>query len=419
MKSLLIAVCAVVCTLALATAGAFLALRATLAPLPGEWSVPLVFGPLTIEAGVPSMLRLATSTWGGRLLAGRRFTTRHGTIAFSWTREGGLHVRCAPCELQNAALGDEPLHIGAVDASVHRTGESLSGDVQAGRLRGEWRGTMQRDRIRVRLEIAPAPIAEGYALVAPEIPELARASIEGTFALRAEADLPGGRWKVLPRVEGFAVSGLGTEALAGARTACSRRGSKLAPESWLSRAVIAAEDQRFWDHPGYDIVEVAESFTRNQQEQGIARGASTLSQQAARLLVTGGERRPVRKLRELLYAVEMEQTLGKARILRLYLDNAPWGEGLCGADAAALHYFGVRAHELKMTQAAWLAAMLHNPDVEARRWAERGTIDMARAQWVLLGMRGVPRPRRVEIAEDIPLIDWRPWWSQPATEAGK
>ena len=55
------------------------------------------------------------------------------------------------------------------------------------------------------------------------------------------------------------------------------------------------------------------------------RGASTLSQQVAKLLVTGGERSPVRKLRELLYAVEMEQTLGKARILRLYLDNAPWG----------------------------------------------------------------------------------------------
>jgi membrane peptidoglycan carboxypeptidase len=195
--------------------------------------------------------------------------------------------------------------------------------------------------------------------------------------------------------------------------------SKLTPESWLSRAVIAAEDQRFWDHPGYDIVEVAESFALNQDKQRIARGASTLSQQAARLLVTGGERSPARKLRELLYAVEMEQTLGKARILHLYLDNAPWGEGLCGADAAALHYFGVRANELRMTQAAWLAAMLHNPDMEAKRWAERGTIDTARAQWVLLGMRGMPRPRRMEIAEDIPLLDWKPWWAQPAAAAAE
>ena len=54
----------------------------------------------------------------------------------------------------------------------------------------------------------------------------------------------------------------------------------------------------------------------------------------------------MRKLRELLYAVEMERTLGKPRILRLYLDNAPWGPRLCGAEAAAAHYFGVRAHEL-------------------------------------------------------------------------
>ncbi|MEJ6023600.1 biosynthetic peptidoglycan transglycosylase [Ramlibacter sp. PS4R-6] len=414
MKTFLIVVSTVAVTLLLAATGAFFALRATLAPLPGEWSVPLALGPLTIQAGVPSMLRLATSAWGGPLLAGRRFSTRHGSLHFGWAREGVLHVRCAPCELQSPALGDEPLRLAEVDVAVHRLGESLWGSVQAGRVRGEWRGTMLRDRIRVRLEVPATPIADGYALFAAEIPELQRARIEGVFTLRAELVLPDGAWTVQPRVDGFAVGGLGTEALAGARTACSRRASRLTPESWLSRAVIAAEDQRFWDHPGYDIVEVAESFTLNQERQRIARGASTLSQQAARLLVTGGERKPVRKLRELLYAVEMEQTLGKARILHLYLDNAPWGEGQCGAEAASLHYFGVRAHELKMTQAAWLAAMLHNPDMEAKRWADRGTIDTSRAQWVLLGMRGVPRPRRLEIAEDIPLMDWKPWWSQPA-----
>ena len=73
----------------------------------------------------------------------------------------------------------------------------------------------------------------------------------------------------------------------------------------------------------------------------VERGGSTLTQQLAKLLVTGSERSAERKLRELLYAVEMEQTLGKARILQLYLDNAPWGAGhlLCGAEAAARRYF--------------------------------------------------------------------------------
>src|SRR6185295_1953857 len=148
-------------------------------------------------------------------------------------------------------------------------------------------------------------------------------------------------------------SGLGTEALAGARSSCGR-GSKLTIDHWLSRAVIAAEDQRFYDHPGYDLTELQASYVRNEQAQRIERGGSTLSQQVAKLLVTGDERSPVRKLRELLYAVEMERTLGKARILRLYLDNAPWGTRVCGAEAAAAHYFGSRAHELKPAEAAWL-----------------------------------------------------------------
>ena len=112
------------------------------------------------------------------------------------------------------------------------------------------------------------------------------------------------------------------------------------------------------------------------------RGASTLSQQVAKLLVTGGERSPVRKLRELLYAVEMEQTLGKARILRLYLDNAPWGATICGARAAAHTYFNKRADQVTTDEAAWLAAMLHNPALEVRHWTDTGQINVKRTQWV-------------------------------------
>jgi monofunctional biosynthetic peptidoglycan transglycosylase len=102
----------------------------------------------------------------------------------------------------------------------------------------------------------------------------------------------------------------------------------------------------------------------------------------AKLLVTGAVRSPVRKLRELLFAVEMEQTLGKARILHLYLDHAPWGATVCGAQAAAHTYFGKRADQLTAAQAVWLAAMLHNPAMEARQWRSTGQINQARAQWV-------------------------------------
>ena len=402
--ALLLAACALL-------GGAFYALRLSLAPLPGEWSVPLAFGPLTLQAGVPSMLRLATSPWGGPLLHGRTLPSRHGLLQFSWN--DALQLRCAPCVLQPPGIGEEPLLLPEAQLTVHRLGEQLWGAFAAGKVRGEWKGRIAAGRIQLRLQIPDTPIADGYALFAGEIPELQRARIEGSFSLVAELTLPDGTLVLKPRLASFAVSGLGTEALAGARSSCTRRASRLTADSWLARAVVAAEDQRFYEHPGYDLAEVAAALARNQQEQRTARGGSTLSQQLAKLLVTGGERSPVRKLRELLHAVEMEQTLGKPRILRLYLDNAPWGEGLCGAEAAAQHYFGMRAHELRITQASWLAAMLHNPELEAKRWAENGKINTARAQWVVLGLRGLPRARRLELAQAVEDMDWKPWWAPP------
>jgi membrane peptidoglycan carboxypeptidase len=113
----------------------------------------------------------------------------------------------------------------------------------------------------------------------------------------------------------------------------------------------------------------------------------------------------------------MERTLGKARILRLYLDNAPWGPRLCGAEAAAQHYFGVRAHELTPAQASWLAAMLHNPVAEAQRWADSGQINLARAQWVALGLRGLSRKQKLALAEAMGASDWSPTWAEPAPPA--
>ncbi len=73
MKTLLLALSATLATLLAVLAAGFFVLRAVLAPLPGEWSVPIGWGPLRIQAGVPSAIRLATSWWGGPLLHGRRF----------------------------------------------------------------------------------------------------------------------------------------------------------------------------------------------------------------------------------------------------------------------------------------------------------------------------------------------------------
>jgi monofunctional glycosyltransferase len=400
--------------------GAFYVARAVLAPLPGEWSVPLKWGPLELRAGVPSAIRLATSTLGGPLIDGRAVPTRGGRLQLQWEASSRtLLLRCAPCILQPPGLGQEALQLAEAQATARRQGELLSGEIVSGRVRGAWQGELAQGHLRLRLSIPATPLADGYALFAHHIPELAQARIGGSFSLQAQLSLPSGSLTVAPSIEGFQVAGLGTEALAGARSSCARgqRTSRLTSESWLARAAIAAEDQRFWDHPGYDLAELASSLTRNHEAHRIERGASTLSQQLAKLLITGDERSPVRKLRELLYAVEMERTLGKPRILRLYLDNAPWGPGLCGAEAAAQHYFGVRAHELTAAQASWLAAMLHNPVAEARQWADSGRINLARAQWVALGLRGLSRKQKLALAQAMSEADWPPTWAEPASQA--
>jgi hypothetical protein len=381
--------------------------KAVLAPLPGEWSVPLRAGPLQLQAGVPTMLRLATAPWVGPLLNGRRLATRAGPVQLAWqapTRTLLLH--CAPCTVSPAGLGDQRVVLQELRLSVRRQGLLLDGELASGALRASWRGQLSNQRLQVQLQLPSSPVADAYALFGAAIPELARARIEGRFALQAEWSLPSGRLSLAPQIEGFQVSGLGTEVFTAARSGCSRRNSRLTTDSWLARAVVAAEDQRFYEHPGYDLTELSAALNRNQRDGRIARGASTLPQQLAKLLVTGDERSPVRKLRELLYAVEMEQTLGKPRMLQLYLAHAPWGEGLCGAEAAAQHYFGQRAHTLSPAQAIWLAAMLHQPAQEAADWSRTGQIDVARAHWVLNGLRGLPRRQRTKLVQELDQAAW-------------
>lgn len=127
-----------------------------------------------------------------------------------------------------------------------------------------------------------------------------------------------------------------------------------------SRAVIAAEDGRFRDHAGFDLVELraaaGEALTG-----GRVRGASTISQQLVKNLFGCACRNPVRKLYDLTLTPAAELILGKDRILELYLNVVEWGDGVYGIDAAARHHYGVSAGGLSRAQAAGLAALLPAP----------------------------------------------------------
>ena len=386
----------------------FLIVKLALAPAAGEWSTTVKAGPLNFEIGVPTAVRVATSTWFAPYLDGRSFDTRFGTVRFAWKPAGEmLEMQCAPCSADVPALGTQPIRVERLVATVRRDGNTLAGTFEAtpqsndtSQLHGNWDGRLMPRNIHLNASVQDAPIARWYAVLVPTLPELQRARIGGTLALRGQPGLPEAALAVERTISQFTVEGLGTEAMLGARTSCGPS-AKLANDSWLARAVIAAEDQRFFTHGGYDLTEILASIDNNQKPGQTRRGGSTLTQQLAKLLVTGSDRTAERKLRELLYAVEMEQTLGKARILQLYLDNAPWGGNICGAEAAAKRYFKRSARTLEPAQAVWLAAMLHKPQAVLEQWRRDGQVDPERIKWIAEGIRGISRNQREALLKSV------------------
>jgi len=397
------------CALALLLAALLVGLGWLLAPLwPSTgWVSPVTLGPLRLRVNVPLLLQRLSTPLIAAQLDGTDWPSRVGTLHLAWQAPTQtLHLRCAPCHWQHPSWGPVPLTVPSAELSVQRQGTQWLGVWQMGALHGTWQGQLDADQLQVQLQLPPQPLRSGYALWADAIPELARARIDGQFSLHAQLTLPSGQLALQPQVWGWTVQGLGTEALAHAQSTCPASPVPLGSDSLLARAVVAAEDQRFFEHAGLDWAELQTSLQRNQQLAPL-RGASTLSQQLAKLLITGSQRHPTRKLREWLYAVEMEQTLGKARILRLYLAHAPWGPGLCGAEAAARHYFGVSAHQLNAAQAVWLAAMLHNPDLEAERWTRTGHINQPRAVWIAAQLRPASPRQSLNLQRQLQTVQWQ------------
>jgi len=128
----------------------------------------------------------------------------------------------------------------------------------------------------------------------------------------------------------------------------------------LLLAIVAAEDQRFYSHQGFDLVELRKAIAAS-QEGGRLRGASTLSQQVAKNAFLWPSRSYLRKGLELCFTVAVEVCWSKQRILEVYANVVEFGPGIYGSEAAAQHYFGKPATELTREEAALLAACLPAP----------------------------------------------------------
>ncbi len=129
----------------------------------------------------------------------------------------------------------------------------------------------------------------------------------------------------------------------------------------LPRAVVAAEDSRFYQHRGFDWEEFAKAREDAQRRGRPMRGASTISQQLVKNLFLTTHRSIVRKGLEYPLTFAAELILPKDRILELYVNSVEWGPGVYGAEAAARYHFGIGADQLSREQSARLAALLPAP----------------------------------------------------------
>lgn len=154
---------------------------------------------------------------------------------------------------------------------------------------------------------------------------------------------------------------------------------------WMGLAVIAAEDQKFPEHWGFDVSAIEKALAHNERNENRIRGASTLSQQTAKNLFLWDGRSWVRKGLEAGITLGMETVWSKKRILTVYLNIAEFGDGIFGVEAAAQRYFHKPASRLSLSEAALLAAVLPNP-LRFKANAPSGYV-RSRQAWIMRQMR--------------------------------
>ena len=129
----------------------------------------------------------------------------------------------------------------------------------------------------------------------------------------------------------------------------------------IIEATLAAEDRRFFHHPGIDPIAIARATLHNARAMRVVEGGSTITQQVAKLLLRPTNRGLKQKAREAILALRLEHRLTKNEILALYLNRAPYGNRIDGIARASRAYFGVAPEQLTPAQAAFLASLPQRP----------------------------------------------------------
>ncbi len=154
----------------------------------------------------------------------------------------------------------------------------------------------------------------------------------------------------------------------------------------VKKAVIASEDQKFFDHDGFDYTAIEKAMKNNEKGKKI-RGGSTISQQTAKNVFLWQGRSWLRKGLEAVYTFIIEKVWTKDIILERYLNSIEMGQGVFGVEAAAQYYFGKSSKDLSTSDAAWIAAVLPNP----KKYDPKNPSPYLRKKhnWIMRQMRNV------------------------------
>jgi len=170
--------------------------------------------------------------------------------------------------------------------------------------------------------------------------------------------------------------------------------SQISPN--VIKAVLIGEDDKFWNHDGFDVKGMEQALERSLKKGSVA-GGSTISQQLSKNLYLSPSKNPVRKIKEAIITWRIENTLSKRKILEIYLNVAEWGDGIFGIEAAARHYYHKSAKNLTGYEAARLAAVLPNPIKYDPTGSQRYVKNRARIIYKIMKRRGIVIPEYKEV----------------------
>jgi monofunctional biosynthetic peptidoglycan transglycosylase len=158
---------------------------------------------------------------------------------------------------------------------------------------------------------------------------------------------------------------------------------------YIVKGLLIAEDDKFWDHNGFDVDGIENALKKNLKNGKLSAGGSTISQQLIKNLLLEPSKNPSRKIKEAILTWRMEKTLPKNRILELYLNSAEWGNGVFGIQAASHYYFNKDAEYLTAKESSKLLAVLPNPLIYNVNGTQKYVLKRSKHIYKILKYRGI------------------------------